>query len=244
MSSGAGGIISLSSPALFHWQLHVSFIRLQIKNRNKLLNLKKYNKGQWRDYELVIKYNQSNSKYIARMDSDDISHPLRFEKQINFLENNKKYVAVGSRVELINEEGVRLSQVVKFYENDSEIRKALKYRMPLCHPAMMFRAETLKLNKGYLYGNSAEDHELFIRITRDKNCLFKNLPDNLLSYRRHDNQLTNIKHARKAYCNISGFMFTELMLTGNFMYLLGIFSYHPILRRIRLSLRRFKELLK
>ena len=188
--------------------------------------------------------NQSNSKYIARMDSDDISHPLRFEKQINFLENNKKYVAVGSRVELINEEGVRLSQVFKFYENDSEIRKALKYRMPLCHPAMMFRAETLKLNKGYLYGNSAEDHELFIRITRDKNCLFKNLPDNLFSYRRHDNQLTNIKHARKAYCNISGFMFTELMLTGNFMYLLGIFSYHPILRRIRLSLRRFKELLK
>ena len=188
--------------------------------------------------------NLSKSKYIARMDSDDISHPLRFEKQIKFLEQNQKYVAVGCRVEMIDQDGVRSNQTFKFYENDSEIRKALKYRVPLCHPAMIFRAETLHLNKGYMYGNTAEDHELYLRIARDSNCLFKNLPDCLFSYRRHDKQLTNFKHARSSHCNISGFMFTELMLTGNPMYLIGVFANHPVLRRIRLELRKFRELYK
>jgi len=188
--------------------------------------------------------NLSNSKYIARMDGDDISQPLRFEKQIQFLEQNQKYVAVGCRVEIIDQDGVRHNQTFKFYENDSEIRKALKYRMPLCHPAMIFRAETLKLNKGYMYGNTSEDHELYLRIARDSNCLFKNLPDCLFSYRRHDNQLTNLKHARKAYCNISGFMFTEFLLTGNLMYLIGVFANHPALRRIRHEFRKFRGLFK
>jgi len=188
--------------------------------------------------------NLSNSKYIARMDSDDISHPLRFEKQIQFLDQNQKYVAVGCRVEIIDQDGARLDQTFKFYENDSEIRKALKYRMPLCHPAMIFRAETLNLNKGYMYGNTSEDHELYLRIARDSNSLFKNLPDCLFSYRRHDNQLTNLKHARKAYCNISGFMFTEFLLTGNLMYLIGVFANHPALRRIRHEFRKFRGLFK
>lgn len=188
--------------------------------------------------------NLSNSKYIARMDGDDISHPLRFEKQIQFLEQNQKHVAVGCRVELIDQDGVRLNQKFKFYENDSEIRKALKYRMPLCHPAMIFRAETLILNKGYMYGNTAEDHELYLRIARNSSCLFKNLPDCLFSYRRHDNQLTNLKYARRAYYNISGFMFTEFMLTGNIKYIIGIIANHPLLRRVRLEFRNFLGLFK
>lgn len=177
--------------------------------------------------------NLSKTKYIARMDGDDFSYPLRFEKQVQFLERNTNYVAVGCRVELIDQNGRRMSKSFKFYENDSEIRKALKYRMPLCHPAIIFRTSALISNKGYMYGNNAEDHELYLRIVRDKEHLFKNLPDLLFSYRRHDDQLTNIKNARLAYCNIGGFMFTEFLLSGNPIYLVGIFANHPILRKIR-----------
>lgn len=188
--------------------------------------------------------NLSNSKYIARIDGDDISHSFRFEKQIQFLEQNQEYAAVGCRVELIDEKGVRLSQKFKFYENNFEIKRALKYRMPLCHPAIIFRSEVLYLNKGYMYGNTAEDHELFLRIARNDKHLFKNLPDLLFSYRRHDNQLTNAKHARKAYCNIAGFMFTEFMLSHNPMYLVGAFANHHVLRKIRLKFRKIRGLLK
>lgn len=184
--------------------------------------------------------NITKSKYLARMDADDISHKKRFQKQIDFLEKNPDYVVVGCRVQLVDSNGQKIKHNFKFYENDSEIRKALRYRNPMCHPALIFRTKTLIQNKGYLYGNNCEDHELFLRIARDSNSKFKNLSESLFSYRRHDHQLTDIKYAKKAYCNIAGFMFTEFMLTFNFTYLIGVFSYHPILRKIRAKLKNFK----
>lgn len=177
--------------------------------------------------------NISRSKYIARMDGDDISHPLRFERQIAFLEQNPRYVAVGCQVDLIDEDGNKINKSFKFYESDLDIRRALKYRMPLCHPAMVFRSASLMANNGYMYGNTAEDHELYLRLARDDSCLFKNLSDKLFSYRRHHNQLTNIKYAKKAYCNIAGFLFTEFLLSRNPIYIIGIIANHPLLRKIR-----------
>ena len=37
----------------------------------------------------------SKGKYIARMDSDDIAHPDRFSKQVEFLESNSDYGLCG-----------------------------------------------------------------------------------------------------------------------------------------------------
>jgi glycosyltransferase involved in cell wall biosynthesis len=182
--------------------------------------------------------NITKTEYLARMDGDDISHPLRLEKQINFLEEKQEYALVGCRVKLIDKEGIQLKQTFKFFGEDQEIRKALKYRMPLCHPAIIFRTEVLMKNKGYLYGNTAEDHELYIRIARNPEYKFKNLEECLFSYRRHEEQLTNIKFAKKAYCNISGFMFTEFMLTYDLTYLVGVFAYHPLLRKIRQYIKK------
>lgn len=184
--------------------------------------------------------NITKSKYLARMDADDISHSSRLEKQIDFLDKNPDYVVVGCRVRLVNSKGNSTNNDFKFFENDREIRKALKYRNPMCHPALIFRTETLLQNKGYLYGNNCEDHELFLRIARNPNSKFKNLPEFLFSYRRHDDQLTDIKYAKNAYCNIAGFMFTEFMLTFNFNYLIGVFAYHPILRKIRAKFKNIK----
>ena len=182
--------------------------------------------------------NLSKSKYIARMDGDDVSHPLRFEKQIKFLEQNPNYVAVGCHVDLIDQDGHKFNKSFKFYENDLQIRRALKYRMPLCHPAMIFRASSMISNNGYMYGNTAEDHELYLRMARDSNGLFKNLPEKLFSYRKHRDQLTNIKYANKAYCNMAGFMFTEFLLSNNPIYLVGIFANLPLLRRARNFFRK------
>lgn len=184
--------------------------------------------------------NITKTKYLARMDADDISHNSRLEKQIDFLEKNPGYVVVGCKVQLVNGEGHVINNNFKFFENNREIRKALRYRNPMCHPALVFRTETLLENKGYLYGNNCEDHELFLRIARNPNSKFKNLSECLFSYRRHDDQLTDIKYAKNAYCNIAGFMFTEFLLTFKLTYLVGIFAYHPILRKIRAKFKNIK----
>ena len=177
--------------------------------------------------------NLVKTKYVARMDGDDICHPTRFEKQLNFLNRNPNYAMVGCRVMLVDERGEIVKQKFKFFEDDYEIRRALKYRMPLCHPAMVFRSDVIITHKGYMYGNSAEDHELYLRIARNPNHLFKNLPEHLFSYRKHGNQLTDMSNAKKAYCNIGGFMFTEFLLTLNPIYLIGVFANHPSIRNIR-----------
>ncbi len=182
--------------------------------------------------------NLVKTKYVARMDSDDISHPARFEKQLHFLEGNINYVAVGCRVTLVDEYGEPVNQKFKFFEDDQQIRRALKYRMPLCHPAMIFRSKALFYYRGYMYGNTSEDHELYLRIARNPGNLFKNLSDHLFSYRRHKNQLTDAGNAHRAYCNIAGFMFTEFLLTWHPLYLLGIVSSHPLLRKFRLFMRQ------
>jgi len=175
--------------------------------------------------------NLVKTKYIARMDCDDFCHPTRFEKQLNFLEGNPNYVMVGCRVTLVDARGETMNKKFKFFEGDQEIRRALKYRMPLCHPALILRADTLFAHCGYMYGNTSEDHELYLRIARNPNNLFKNLPDHLFSYRKHGNQLTDLSNAKRCYCDIGGFLFSEFLLTWNPTYLFGIFVVHPLVRK-------------
>tara|TARA_B110000305_G_C19465859_1_gene657973 strand:- start:13446 stop:14249 length:804 start_codon:yes stop_codon:yes gene_type:complete len=184
--------------------------------------------------------NLVKTKYIARMDGDDICHPTRFEKQLNFLEENPNYAMVGCRVKLIDSHGKETNQKFGFFENDHEIRRAIKYRMPLCHPAITARTDILFENKGYQYGCTSEDHELYIRIARNPNNMFKNLPDHLFSYRKHDSQLTGAHNANEAYYNIGGFMFTEFLRTWNPVYLIGILAVHPFSRKSRHLLRKLK----
>ena len=156
------------------------------------------------------------------------------------MERNPSYAVVGCRVELINEFGNVIKHEFKFYERDAEIKQALKYRMPLCHPALMFRTDVMFENRGYMYGNNAEDHELYLRIARNKGHLMGNLPENLFSYRRHNNQLTDIKYAKETYCNIAGFLFTEFLRTYDVMYFVGIIANHEIFRKIRTTMRKLR----
>ena len=185
--------------------------------------------------------NLVKTKYVARMDGDDICHPTRFEKQLNFLEGNPNYVMVGCHVTLVDSSGKAINKKFKFFEGDKEIRRALKYRMPLCHPAVIFRADTLFAHKGYLYGNHSEDHELYLRIARNPNNLFENLPDKLFSYRKHESQLTDLSNAKRAYCDIGGFLFSEFLLTWNPLYLFGIVVVHPFLRNALHVQRKVKS---
>ena len=63
--------------------------------------------------------NLVETKYVARMDADDISDLTRFEKQINFLENNPKHVMVGCFVKIIDENSQETVQKFKFFKGNS-----------------------------------------------------------------------------------------------------------------------------
>ena len=72
----------------------------QVDSRIKVLAVEKQN-GLGNVINIGIK--ESNGKYIARMDSDDVMYQDRIVKQVEYLENNPNCVAAGGQIDIIDE---------------------------------------------------------------------------------------------------------------------------------------------
>ncbi|MFD1000113.1 glycosyltransferase family 2 protein [Ohtaekwangia kribbensis] len=128
---------------------------------------------------------KARGKYIARMDADDIAHPYRFQKQYEFLEQNKEYILCGTNFKIVDRD-----QIVKLPSDDEEIKLKLLYINAFCHPSVMFRASTIR-EKRILYSTAHmpfEDYELWVRISELGKL--KNLQEVLLCYRIHDKNIS------------------------------------------------------
>lgn len=133
----------------------------------------------------------ASGAFIARMDADDISKPDRLEKQLNFLNSNPSIALAGTCYEKIKD-GVNLG-----FEKQQEKPRQLKFRLlfgcNIAHPTVMFRRELIDKNH-YFYKSEfspAEDYELWTRLAMEFELY--NLPESLLYYRIHSNQISKTK---------------------------------------------------
>jgi glycosyltransferase involved in cell wall biosynthesis len=145
------------------------------------------------NYKLIktlnIGFSMAKGKYIARMDADDISHPERFAKQVQFLEFNEDYGLVGSGVNLLNGENKRQ---LLYHTDYASLKFALAFYCPFIHPSVMLRKEVVKgmdvvFDSNYVH---AEDYELWTRLSFITKMA--NLPEYLLDYRIHDAQISSL----------------------------------------------------
>jgi exopolysaccharide biosynthesis polyprenyl glycosylphosphotransferase len=119
---------------------------------------------------------------VARMDSDDISLPIRFEKQVTFMENNPDIAASSAVLEEWNETFSKYIGVRVLPLKPEELRKFAKYRCPLSQPVAIFRKSALFSVGGYQDFRAAEDYALWsLLLTRGYKLA--NLPDVLLKQR-------------------------------------------------------------
>ncbi len=128
---------------------------------------------------------QAKGKYIARMDSDDISVPERFEKQVAFMEANPDIAVCGGWVWHIGlKKGLN-----KMKESHEELKTYLLFSCELFHPVIMMRREAI-LNNNLWYDPAyiAEDFELFARAIHQ--VKFANIQELLAYYRTTENKLT------------------------------------------------------
>lgn len=131
---------------------------------------------------------EAKGKYIARMDADDISLPVRLARQVKFLESNPMIGLCGSYVKTI---GSGLTRVLKFPTNDEQIKCLMLLRCAMAHPTTMLRSEVLKKNNIWYSKNFANEDYHFYSQLYDKTQM-ANIPEVLLYYRKHSSQLTTV----------------------------------------------------
>lgn len=122
--------------------------------------------------------------YIARMDADDISESQRIEIQVEFLENNRDIDVVGTYAQQFGDSDFLMKYPIKH----EDIKAKLLFENVICHPAVMFRKNTLD----FRYDESCQagqDYELWSRIIWTKK--FATIPKVLFRYRIHKNQTKN-----------------------------------------------------
>ncbi len=108
--------------------------------------------------------NNAVGKYLARMDADDVALPMRFEKQLEFLETNQNVGMVGSWTDTISETGRIVGQWKTASEPDM-LNWNLLFGTSFAHSSIMMRSDLVK-KIGYYQSPEAEDYDLWSRISR------------------------------------------------------------------------------
>jgi len=129
----------------------------------------------------------SKGKYIARMDSDDICTPERFEKQVAYLEEHPDVTVVDCIMQYIDENGIPLNQYNSTVRNFKEIKRTLPWTNCLGHSSVMYRTQ---ITGQYLYRNIVyEDLDLWYRLINDGHII-ERIAIPMLLYRIHTNSIT------------------------------------------------------
>ncbi len=137
---------------------------------------------------------QCRTPYIARMDTDDRSHPERLALQVNYLNDHAHISVVGSLVA-----GFPANQVRRGFQiymdwlnklvNDEAIRREMFVESPIAHPSVAFRREVVVQAGGYQEHGWPEDYDLWLRLYC-ADVHFAKVPRVLLEWREHPDRLT------------------------------------------------------
>jgi glycosyltransferase involved in cell wall biosynthesis len=135
-----------------------------------------------------------SAAYIARMDSDDRSHPERLRRQVDFLEANPTFAVVGCKVIGFPQGQVRQGFQVYLdwlnaLEDDSDIRREIFVESPLAHPSVTFRRAWVERVGAYQDQGWPEDYDLWLRLYL-AGAAFGKVPEVLLEWREHPSRLT------------------------------------------------------
>ncbi len=123
------------------------------------------------------------------MDSDDLwIDRTKLEQQVQFLENNPKYVVVGTNVKVINESGETISDF-SYATRNHAIRRRLLLRNQFTHSSLLVRADAL--SKPAPYDENVpiwEDYDLILRLGQKGNLA--NLTEKMTAYRKHSSNIS------------------------------------------------------
>lgn len=122
---------------------------------------------------------------VARMDTDDICKPDRFEKQLSKFRQDEKLDVVSAWIDEFEEDITTIKSTRKLPEIHSQIYQYGKSRCPVNHPVVMFRKNAVIAAGGYQHMPLFEDYYLWVRMLVN-GAKFYNIQESLLYFRTSD----------------------------------------------------------
>lgn len=135
------------------------------------------------------------TKYLSRMDADDIALPARFQKQLQFLDTHPQIMLLGTAAYLIDDSGKQIG--LKCFPSDHQhLRSLILKYCPFIHPTWMFHrsiiSEVGEYNASFPF---AQDYEFVLKVISRFHTA--NLAEPLLKYRVNSAQAISLKNLKK-----------------------------------------------
>ena len=178
-----------------------------------------------------------STKYVARLDCDDIMAPSRLQKQLELIEDRDSVAVVGSRIAYINSNNRLEYPLLNYPVNPIAINLVGSlYNNPLAHPSVLFRLSLIRSLGGYQSQPPVEDYNLWSRLP--PRLVILNHSECLTYYRKHSGQIT--KTAKRSYLQLCSnrFYFLQRLIYSSPILLLFT-PFFLIIILIPLGLTRF-----
>lgn len=130
----------------------------------------------------------ATGKYIARLDSDDLAHLDRFQKQFEFMESHPDHALIGSWVYLINAQGDKTGEK-KSPTVYQDIKKKLLFYNFFTHSSFFFRRDVVQSLGNYNTAiKKAQDYDLLLKVSAKHPVAV--LPEFLCFHRIHEKSIS------------------------------------------------------
>lgn len=165
---------------------------------------------------------------VARMDTDDIAKPNRFEKQVRIFNEYPEIDVCSSWVEEFIESPHYPVSVKKLPELHDDIVVYAQSRNPINHPVVMFRKKAVLEAGGYQHFPLFEDYYLWVRMLAN-GARFYNIQESLLYFRTSPDMFKRRGGLKYA---MDEFRFQKVMFDMNMIsrkqFMLNVMTRFPV----------------
>lgn len=166
-------------------KLYSTIVDLKLKIGKNILKTVKLEKNMGLGNALRIGIEKCSNELIARMDTDDIAYPNRFEEQINYFKNYPETDVLGTFMSEFVDNIENIICIKDAPNNSIDMKKYMKLRDPVNHPSVMFKKSKVLEAGNYKEIFLNEDSYLWGRML-SKGYIFRNIQEPLVYFRTTD----------------------------------------------------------
>lgn len=229
-------------------ELEVESLKLRVESEKLPIEVAYLPQERNRGLGEAMRIAVENAKhdYVARMDSDDICLPDRFEKQMKCFEEDPELSLVGGMITEFDGEPENIIAKRVLPLDDVGIKKMMRGRCAVNHVTVIFKKADLLRSGNYQPYWLQEDQYLWARMM-EHGCKFRNIPDVVVNVRSGKDQIARRSGWRfyRSVVRVFWYMYRHGLISfGYFLYICTIRGIVQVLMPNRLRTWFYLHLLR